>query len=141
MAETKVEIEYLDNGDETVTDPKHDLMWMKKDTWVNLGRLITWHESQELARKMNEEKFAGYSNWRIPSSSEAKFLFHRSASNMDVQGCEIHINPVFTSGCGFSTWTSQTRGAKAAMAYDYRSDYEFWLAKENQEPRRGNSFF
>ena len=131
MAETKVEIEYLDNGDETVTDPKHDLMWMKKDTWVNLGRLITWHESQELARKMNEEKFAGYSNWRIPSSSEAKFLFHRSASNMDVQGCEIHINPVFTSGCGFSTWTSQTRGAKAAMAYDYRSDYEFWLAKEN----------
>ena len=80
---------------------------------------------------MNEEKFAGYSNWRIPSSSEAKFLFHRSASNMDVQGCEIHINPVFTSGCGFSTWTSQTRGAKAAMAYDYRSDYEFWLAKEN----------
>jgi hypothetical protein len=105
-------------------------MWMKKDTWVNLGRLITWHESQELAKKMNEEKFAGYRNWRIPSASEAKYLFHRAASNTDVEGCEIHIDPVFTSGCGFSTWTSQTRGAKAAMAYDYRSDYEFWLAKK-----------
>jgi hypothetical protein len=50
---------------------------------------------------------------------------------MDVEGCEIHVDPIFTSGCGFTTWTSQTRGAKAAMAYDLRSDFEFWLAKEN----------
>jgi predicted GNAT family N-acyltransferase len=131
MTETKLELQYADNGDDTVTDLKHNLMWMKKDTWVTLGRLITWHESQELARKMNEEKFAGYGNWRIPSASEVKHLFHLSASNTDVEGCEIHVDPVFTSGCGFSTWTSQTRGAKAAMAYDLRSDFEFWLAKEN----------
>jgi hypothetical protein len=87
MTETKVETRYLDNGDDTVTDLTHSLMWMKKDTWVNLGRLINWHESQELARKMNEEKFAGYGNWRIPSASEAKYLFHPSASNTDVEGC------------------------------------------------------
>ena len=73
MAEIKLETPYVDNGDDTVTDKKHDLMWMKSDTWVTLGRLITWHESQALARKMNEEKFAGYSNWRIRSSSEVIF--------------------------------------------------------------------
>jgi hypothetical protein len=131
MTESKLETSYVDNGDDTVTDMKHDIMWMKKDTWVTLGRLITWHESQELARKMNEDKFAGYRNWRIPSASEVKLLFHLSASNTDIEGCEIHVDPVFTSGCGFTTWTSQTRGAKAAMAYDFRSDFEFWLAKEN----------
>ena len=124
-------LQYIDNGDETVTDAKHGIMWMKRDTWLELGRLITWHESLELAGKMNEEKFAGYGNWRIPSASEAKYLFDSETTNMDVEGCEIHINPVFPSGCGFSTWTSQTRGAKAAMSHDYRSDYEFWLAKEN----------
>ena len=131
MTEIKLETNYIDNGDETVTDVRHGVMWMKNDTWVSLGRLITWHESQELAHKMNEEKFAGYSNWRIPSATEVKHLFHVTASNTDVEGCEIHIDPIFTNGCGFTSWTSQTRGAKAAMAYDFRSDFEFWLAKEN----------
>lgn len=130
MTET-TKLQYIDNGDETVTDTRHRLMWMKNDTWLELGRLITWHESLELARKKNEEKFAGYSNWHMPSASEAKCLFDAETSNTDIEGCEIHINPVFPSGCGFSTWTSQTRGAKAAMSYDYRSDYEYWLAKEN----------
>ena len=130
MTET-IQAQYIDNGDETVTDTKHGIMWMKKDTWLELGRLITWHESLELARKKNEEKFAGYTNWHIPSASEAKYLFDIEASNLDVEGCEIHIDPIFPSGCGFSTWTSQTRGAKAAMSYDFRSDYEYWLAKEN----------
>lgn len=106
-------------------------MWMKSDTWVELGRRITWHESQKYAQQKNEEKFAGFSNWRIPTASEAKFLFDNKLTNTDVEGCAIHIAPVFTQGCGFSTWTSETRGAKAAMGYDYRSDYEFWLAKEN----------
>jgi hypothetical protein len=49
----------------------------------------------------------------------------------DVEGGEIHLNSIFPSGCGFSTWTSETRGAKAAMGYDLRSAYEYWLAKEN----------
>ena len=124
-------LKYIDNGDETVSDTRHGVMWMKNDTWLELGRLITWHDSLELASKKNEEKFAGYSNWRIPSASEAKYLFDAESSNMDVEGCEIHIDPIFPPGCGFSTWTSQTRGAKAAMSYDFRSDYEYWLAKEN----------
>ena len=130
MAES-TKLKYIDNGDDTVSDTKHGIMWMKNDTWLELGRLITWHDSLELARKKNEEKFAGHDNWRIPSASEAKYLFDSETSNTDVEGCEIHIDPVFPPGCGFTTWTSQTRGAKAAMSYDFRSDYEYWLAKEN----------
>ena len=68
MTDTKLETHYADNGDDTVTDLKHNLMWMKKDTWVTLGRLITWHESLELARKMNEGKFAGYNNCLLYTS-------------------------------------------------------------------------
>ena len=129
--EESTKLNYIDNGDDTVSDTKHGIMWMKNDTWLELGRLITWHDSLELARKKNEEKFAGHDNWRIPSASEAAYLFDSETTNTDVEGCEIHIDPVFPSGCGFTTWTSQTRGAKAAMSYDFRSDYEYWLAKEN----------
>ncbi|MCH8156229.1 MAG: DUF1566 domain-containing protein [Nitrospinae bacterium] len=128
---TEKKLKFLDNKDGTVTDLVNKVMWVKNDTWIELSRQVTWHESQDYAREMNGKKFAGYNNWRIPTASEARLLFDEEASNTDVQGGEVHLNTVFPSGCGFSTWTSETRGAKAAMGYDLRSAYEFWLAKEN----------
>ena len=132
MDKTENKFALIDNGDGTISDVKNGLMWMKNDTWLELGKLITWHDGLVYSKKMNAERFAGYSNWRFPTASNAKTLFDLEASNVDVQGSEIHIDPIFPSGCGFSTWTSETRGAKAAMGFDYRSDYEFWLAKENE---------
>ena len=122
---------FIDNGDGTVTDQLHGHMWMKSDSWNELGRLITWHESQNYVRQMNEKKFAGYDNWHIPTASEAKLLFDGGVTNIDMEGAEVHLDPVFAQHGGFTTWTSETRGAKAAMGYDLRSAYEFWLAKEN----------
>jgi len=124
-------IHFVDNEDGTISDLSNKIMWLKSDTWIELGRIINWHESQNYAKEMNQKKFAGYSNWRVPTASEAKLLFDGEESNTDVEGGEIHLNTIFPSGCGFSTWTSETRGAKAAMGYDLRSAYEFWLAKEN----------
>ena len=121
----------VDNGDGTVSDRANKIMWVKNDTWIERGRITNWHESQVYAKEMNEKKFAGYSNWRVPTATEAKLLFDDAYSNTDVEGGEVHLNTIFPSGCGFSTWTSETRGAKAAMGYDLRSDYEYWLAKEN----------
>ena len=122
----------VDNGDGTVSDRANQIMWVKNDTWIELGRRITiWHESQVYAKEMNEKKFAG--SFQLESSlhaSEAKLLFDEEHySNTDVEGGEVHLNPVFPSGCGFSTWTSETRGAKAAMGYDLRSAYEYWLGQ------------
>ena len=37
-------LKYIDNGDETVSDTRRGVMWMKNDTWLELGRLITWHD-------------------------------------------------------------------------------------------------
>ena len=132
IEKTVKRVDFVDNGDGTVSDLTNKVMWLKNDTWIELGRLVNWHESQSYAKGMNEKKFAGYSNWRVPTASEAKLLFDEEESNTDVEGGEIHLNTIFPSGCGFSTWTSETRGAKAAMGYDLRSAYEFWLAKENE---------
>jgi hypothetical protein len=132
MEDIKKQSALVDNEDGTITDVKNGLMWMKNDTWIELGRLITWHEGIEYSKKVNSQKFSGHSNWRFPTASEAQTLFDWEVSNIDVQGTEIHLDPIFPSGCGFSTWTSETRGAKAAMGFDFRSNYEYWLAKENE---------
>ena len=132
MSETKVQTRFLDNGDGTVTDTRKNLMWAKADTWVATGKLVSWWQGQEYIQELNSQKFAGYADWRFPNGQEARELYDPEFSNTDMEGCETHIDPVFTSGCGYTTWTTETRGAKAAMGYDYRSDYEFWLARENE---------
>lgn len=129
--QTKSKVRYVDNGDGTVTDTRKNLMWTKDDSWVEVGHLLSWWQSQEYLTEKNEQKFGGHSDWRIPSGHEAKELFEPESSNTDMEGVEVHIDPVFTPGCGYTTWTAETRGAKAAMGYDLRADYEFWLAKEN----------
>jgi hypothetical protein len=126
------EARFIDNGDGTLTDRERGLMWMRNDSWVETQKILTWHDSQNYARQKNAEKFAGYDDWRIPTASEAKSLYDDAKINTDKDGCEIHIDPLFSPGCGFTTWTSETRAAKQAMGYDYRADYEFWLAKENE---------
>ncbi|MDH5761746.1 MAG: DUF1566 domain-containing protein [Nitrospinota bacterium] len=131
MSDTRVKSRFVDNGDETVTDIRKNLMWAKDDTWVKLGKLVSWWQGQDYLKELNEQKFAGYSDWRFPNGQEARELYDPELSNTDMEGCEAHIDPVFTSGCGYTTWTTETRGAKAAMGYDYRSDYEYWLAREN----------
>ncbi|MBI4389159.1 MAG: hypothetical protein HY580_03180, partial [Nitrospinae bacterium] len=42
---------FVDNGDGTVTDLLTRLMWMKNDTWLELGSLLNWHQGQEYAAK------------------------------------------------------------------------------------------
>lgn len=129
---TKIENDrFIDNGDGTVTDVQKGLMWMKSDTWVVLKHLVSWMQSQEYVKEINNEKFAGYNDWGMPNPSAARALYHAEYSNVDVEGCEIHIPAVFTSGGGFTTWTTDTRAAKSVMGYDYRSDYDFWLDKNN----------
>lgn len=122
---------FVDNGDGTVTDRATHLMWMQLDSRLELNCLVSWQKGQEFAKGKNAARFAGHQDWRFPTGSEAKELFDSEASNTDWEGCEIHLDPVFPKGCGHTTWTSETRGAKSVMGYDFRADYEYWLAKEN----------
>ena len=59
MSDTKVKsrLRFVDNGDGTVTDKRKNLMWMKDDTWVELERLVSWWESQEILKKKECGKF------------------------------------------------------------------------------------
>ncbi len=131
MTEVSKKTRFTDNEDGTVSDHLKGRMWLKEDSWVIKGNQLSWWQCKEFCEEMNRKGFAGFSDWRLPNAGEAKELFDAQVSNTDMEGCEIHIDPLFTSGCGFTTWTTESRGAKAAMGYDFRSDYEFWLAKEN----------
>lgn len=106
---------FVDNGDGTVTDKHTNLMWMKNDSYLDLGQAVTFDTPQKRTalkylKKMNELPFAGHDDWRIPSKFEAFSLYDVDQSLSDHYNMEIHIPPIFSPGCGFDTWTSNVRG-------------------------------
>ena len=64
---------YKKNGDGTITDTKHNLMWMDEDYVSVEGHTIpndSWQKAMEWCKIINREKYAGYSDWRVPSVKE-----------------------------------------------------------------------
>ena len=60
-------MEYVDNGNDTVTDKSTGLMWEKNDS----GKTMNWVDALEYADKA---KTAGYTDWRLPNSKELQSL-------------------------------------------------------------------
>jgi hypothetical protein len=44
---------------------------------------------REFAETLNRKRFAGFSNWRLPTANEAKSLFNKSWENSDNSGQAI----------------------------------------------------
>ncbi len=118
-----MEERFVDNGDGTVTDRKSKLMWMQDDSYNLFRRFLVYNAAKKLMAKMNEESFAGHSDWRLPSREEAHSLYYREKekSIMDKYEMALYIDPVFTEGCGYDTWTSNSRGRITAYVFSFAS--------------------
>lgn len=118
-----MEDRFIDKGDGTVTDQLTGLIWMQKDSWLDLNKFTTYRQAAKYLKKKNQEAFAGNSDWRFPSKQEANTLYFRDKdkSIVDKYEIDIYIDPVFQKGCGYNTWTNQTRGSITAYVYSFAS--------------------
>ena len=118
-----MEDRFKDNGDGTVTDSGTGLMWKQDDSYLDLKKFLSFTRAKKYLEKINGDAFAGYSDWRMPSKQEAHSLFHQEKDKVieDKYEMALYIDPVFTPGCGFDTWTSQTRGRITAYVYSFGS--------------------
>ena len=114
---------FVDNGDGTVTDHKTKLMWMQDDSYIIYKKFLVFRIAKKFMDKMNAESFAGYNDWRVPSKEEAHSLYYREKekSIQDKYEMSLYIDPVFTEGCGFDTWTNNTRGRITAYVFSFAS--------------------
>lgn len=124
MVEIPIELEtknrFVEIDDDVVFDTQGQLIWLKKDTWLLCGKWLNWVQSRDYAEELNRKKFAGYSNWRLPTSVEAKSLFDKSYQNKDYMGQLVFLPPAFPSGSGFLCWTSDIRNKIQAVRFGYR---------------------
>tara|TARA_B100002049_G_scaffold22057_1_gene14814 strand:- start:152 stop:757 length:606 start_codon:yes stop_codon:yes gene_type:complete len=125
---------FVDNGDGTITDTRANLMWKKDDSFKEFGYGINWFEAQDYCEILNEKKFAGYEDWRLPSGEEAKSSFSFTQSNTDKDGAETHISDLFEPGGGHNTWTYEEKPdyQQYAMKFSFITGNDMWEHKDNE---------
>lgn len=128
MAEEESE-RFIDNGDDALLDTKYNLMWLRKDSYQIDGKWCTWKGAHKFVARLNEEKFAGFSDWRLPTSQDCRNLYDHDSKNTDFNGDIVHIDLKFPEGCGFNYWCGEENGMNA-MAYNFYSDRGYLVRKK-----------
>ncbi len=125
---------FVDNGDGTISDTRSSLMWKKDDSFKEFGYGINWFEAQDYCEILNEKKFAGYEDWRLPSGEEAKSAFSFTQSNTDKDGAETHISDLFETGGGHNTWTYEEKPdyEQYAQKFNFITGNDMWEHKDNE---------
>jgi hypothetical protein len=87
--------DFVDNGDGTITDRATGLMWDKSGS----PSTRTMKRAKFYVKKLNRNRFAGYSDWRMPTIEELSSLLRKEKAN------GIHIDPSF-NGKQVRCWSS-----------------------------------
>lgn len=99
-AEDLPEPNFIDNGDNTVTDTNNKLLWLKK----GILKKVSLKNAKSEARESNA---GGKTGWRLPTLSELRSLMYKERV-INASGKKAWIYPVFDDGLGHYYWTSTT---------------------------------
>ena len=106
----------VDNGDNlTITDTRTGLMWQRG------GLDIMSHRSMRRAlTALNNERFAGYADWRLPTMAEALSLLEPSKSEADQ-----YLHPCFSPEQPF-VFVDAVRKPGGQWFVDFKQGRAFW---------------
>ena len=105
--------QFEDNGDGTATDRATHLMWEKG----GVSERRTFLDALKYGQDLNNRRFGGYSDWRVPTIEELASLLESSWKNED-----LFIDPVFDTQQR-SCWSTDTQGLERAWKVDFYLGY------------------
>jgi hypothetical protein len=108
----------FDNGDGlTVTDLATGLMWQRGGCDLTTSRNV-----QKYVVELNQQRFAGFSDWRLPTMEEAFSLLE---SQVNVKG--VHLHPCFSKEQPFIFLVDQ-RKPGGCWFMDFKQATTFWAS-------------
>ena len=125
---------FKDNGDQTITDTKTGLMWMKEDSYLHSGHWVNWFESIQLVKQINEEGFADQYDWQIPTTKQLITIYEVGKTNSRVlgKGMIIHIDPIFAKEGSASLWSIEENGNYNAFGVVLNTGKRFNSSKKSR---------
>ncbi|QPJ60885.1 MAG: DUF1566 domain-containing protein [Candidatus Nitronauta litoralis] len=115
---------------ETVTDHKSQLMWQKGDSFHELKKGMTWYDALEYVDRKNNEKFAGHSDWRLPSMKELSELWDKNRPHLSKDGEPIGLPKPFVSGGSYYLWSSDERNLDNVWYFGLGQREDYFNLKE-----------
>ena len=104
---------FKNNNDGTIVQIEADLLWSKNDSRQELAKWLNWDEAKAYAKACNEQKYLGYSDWRLPAKSELRNLFKNSDAYRELFLNEPkkikQVVSNYKGGGESSFWTCETR--------------------------------
>lgn len=101
------------NAEELVIDHATGLMWQQGGS----GNYRFFEEAQKYLAQLNREKFAGYSDWRLPTLEEAMSLMEPKKNEHG-----LYIDPVFDKNQRW-IWTADREASGGAWVVDFNVGY------------------
>jgi hypothetical protein len=89
--------DFVDNRDGTITDRATGIMWQKSGSSRDLYLI----ETEDYIKILNRDRFAGYSDWRIPTTDEIVSLMKQTKKSWR----DLYIDPLFDKK-QYSCWSS-----------------------------------
>jgi putative ABC transport system substrate-binding protein len=92
----------------TALDTRTNLMWMTQDFRNLEGRApANWDEAMAWVEKMNQQRYGGYSDWRVPTEEEYKMLYDPRRSKTSYAKQPVGYPEAFEDGGGEWFWTRE----------------------------------
>ena len=83
-------------GDKVIADPKSYLLWQQGGS----AKSIWYEDARQRIETLNQNNYAGYADWRLPTLEEAMSLMKRNAMDST-----LYLNPLFDN-VQSTIWTS-----------------------------------
>ncbi len=122
----------------TALETESKKMWMTVD-FRNLENRApkSWYEAKNWVRKINRLKFAGYSDWRLPTIEEYRAIYDPQPGKVAYdrrKDIPVGYPKAFEDGGGYGFWASDEVGQDNAAYFFFVGGYSKVVDREYHSP-------
>tara|TARA_B100000686_G_C16780866_1_gene971763 strand:- start:2084 stop:2584 length:501 start_codon:yes stop_codon:yes gene_type:complete len=128
---------YLDKGNGSILDSQTGLLWQKGDSHHDLSKPVSWYDALDYANRMNGKKYAGYSDWRLPTLKELHGIWDPAKTNSTKDQERIGLPAIFSKEGSYYLWTSDERGLDMAWYFGLGQQEDYFNLKEANDLGQG----